>query len=53
MNTNFPPGTRVWYWNARAQVQYGTVTGVNVMPDRTQILTIRDDGGTTINLPTV
>ncbi|KAF5365229.1 hypothetical protein D9758_005429 [Tetrapyrgos nigripes] len=46
-----PPGTRVWYWNARGAVQHGTVLNSQVKGDRTQILNIRDDNGSNLQLP--
>ncbi|KAK7451779.1 hypothetical protein VKT23_012458 [Stygiomarasmius scandens] len=47
---DFPPGTRVWYWNSRGSVQYGTVVNSARMPDRTLILNIRDDNGASLQL---
>ncbi|TFK42721.1 hypothetical protein BDQ12DRAFT_676698, partial [Crucibulum laeve] len=47
----FPAGTRVFYWAANGQIVYGTVQSSSLMSDRTQVLTIREDSGTTVTLP--
>ncbi|KAK7460819.1 hypothetical protein VKT23_008748 [Stygiomarasmius scandens] len=48
---NFPPGTKVWYWNSRGNTHYGTVVSSAMMPDRTLICNIRDDSGANLQLP--
>ncbi|GLB35087.1 hypothetical protein LshimejAT787_0206520 [Lyophyllum shimeji] len=47
----YPAGTRVFFWANNAQIVYGTVESTSRMPDGTQVLVIKKDGGGTVCLP--
>ncbi|KAJ7153036.1 hypothetical protein C8R43DRAFT_452243 [Mycena crocata] len=49
---NFPPGTRVSYWNAAGDTVYGTVQRAYRTPDGSTIVSLKRDGsGMLIELP--
>lgn len=41
----YPSGTRVFYWDIKGTIIYGTVESTSRMSDETQILNVRKDGG--------
>lgn len=47
----FPSGTRVFYWGANGEINYGTVQSTSRMADGTQILVIKEDSGKNTTLP--
>ncbi|KIL69622.1 hypothetical protein M378DRAFT_156847, partial [Amanita muscaria Koide BX008] len=44
-------GTKVFFWDAKSQLVYGTVQSTSRMSDGTQVLVIKDDKGTIVTLP--